>query len=154
MNIVIYFWYQTSYIYVMMMRSRSLLSVIFLHTSLSWQISLVEQSGARGTPQWQRSGANKFRRHMQMVYPSDCRSLRQLWYYILLLVVLCFSFPLLNRSFAQQQQSELYAPIAVITTIQFHEESVPGGFFSPFIVREMRRKTAFVQLIIITEIAL
>ena len=90
-----------------------------------------------------------------MVYPSDCRSLRQLWYYILLLVlVLCFSFPLLNRSFAQQQQSELYAPIAVITTIQFHEESVPGGFFSPFIVREMRRKTAFVQLIIITEIAL
>ena len=73
---------------------------------------------------------------------------------IVLLLVLCFSFPLLNRSFAQQQQSELYAPIAVITTIQFHEESVPGGFFSPFIVREMRRKTAFVQLIIITEIAL
>ena len=71
-----------------------------------------------------------------------------------ILLLLCFSFPLLNRSFAQQQQSELYAPIAVITTIQFHEESVPGGFFSPFIVREMRRKTAFVQLIIITEIAL
>ena len=94
-----------------------------------------------------------------MVYPASstltaeaCANFGTIYY--ILLVVLCFSFPLLNRSFAQQQQSELYAPIAVITTIQFHEESVPGGFFSPFIVREMRRKTAFVQLIIITEIAL
>ena len=47
----------------MMMRSRSLLSVIFCTHHCRgrfrwWSLA--------GTPQWQRSGANKFRRHMQM----------------------------------------------------------------------------------------
>ena len=69
----------------MMMRSRSLLSVIFCTHHCRgrfrwWSLA--------GTPQWQRSGANKFRRHMQMVYPASstltaeaCANFGTIYYY-------------------------------------------------------------------------